>query len=68
MDCTPRASNWHSANDVIGPVKNGPQEYLRTLQGWNLEHATKRGCLVDPEETLYVIHAMPLSTRRRGRR
>ena len=34
MDWTPRASNWHSADDVFGRVNNGPQEYLRTLQGY----------------------------------
>jgi hypothetical protein len=31
-DWTPRALNCHSVNDVFGRVKNGPQEYLRTLQ------------------------------------
>ena len=30
-DWTPRALNCHSVNDVFGRVKNGPQEYLRTL-------------------------------------
>ena len=34
MDWTPRALNCHSVNDVFGRVKNGPQEYLRTLQGY----------------------------------
>ena len=36
MDWTPRALNWHSANDAFGRVKNGPHEYLRTLQGWKV--------------------------------
>src|SRR5665213_3159798 len=34
MDWTPRALNWRSVNDGFGWMKNGPQEYLRTLQGW----------------------------------
>ena len=30
------ALNWRSVNDVFGRVKNGPQEYLRTLQSFLL--------------------------------
>jgi hypothetical protein len=46
---------------------NGPEKWILQGRGQG-DRVIQVVFLYDPDGTLFVIHAMPLSTRRRGRR